>query len=157
SLKGGVGRTTALFVLAIHLARLGRNVLLIDLDLEAPGLAPLIFEGNERPRFGVLDYLVESGLGAVSNEDLRNFVGTSLLTDREAGNGRVDLAPATGLTTLAHPENMLAKLARALVEHQSAEGPPQPLAMQIRELVSRLVKRASYDAVLVDARAGLGE
>lgn len=157
SLKGGVGRTTALFVLAMHLSRRGRNVLLIDLDLEAPGLAPLIFEGAERPRYGVLDYLVENGLGGVSDADLSEFVGTSRLTDRDQGRGRVDLAPATGIATLENPANMLAKLARALVEDPTSSGPPQSLADQIRILVTRLAKRVSYDAVLVDARAGLAE
>jgi cellulose biosynthesis protein BcsQ len=157
SLKGGVGRTTALFVLAMHLARKGKNVLLIDLDLEAPGLAPLVFEGDERPRLGVLDYLVENGLGGISDADLVNFVGTSQLTDREQAHGRVDLAPATGTLTLQHPENMLAKLARGLVEDTDPEGMPRSLAEQIRELVTRLATRIAYDAVLVDARAGLAE
>lgn len=137
SLKGGVGRTTALFVFAMHLARMGRNVLLIDLDLEAPGLASLVFEGDERPPFGVLDYLVENGLGGVSDGDLVNFVGTSRLTDREEGGGRVDLVPATGTLTLQYPENMLAKLSRALLEDTASDGSPRPLASQIRELVSR--------------------
>jgi hypothetical protein len=117
--------------------RVGRNVLLIDLDLEAPGLASLVFEGDERPPFGVLDYLVENGLGGVSDGDLVNFVGTSRLTDREEGGGRVDLVPATGTLTLQYPENMLAKLSRALLEDTASDGSPRPLASQIRELVSR--------------------
>jgi len=157
SLKGGVGRTTALFVLAMHLSRRGRNVLLIDLDLEAPGLAPLVFENSERPRYGVLDYLVENGLGGIVDEDLSQFVGTSRLTDRDSGGGRVDLAPATGTKTLENPANMLAKLARALVEDPTSGGTTQSLAYQIRTLVTRLGKRVPYDAVLVDARAGLAE
>ena len=38
SLKGGVGRSTALAVTASDLARRNQNVLVIDLDLEAPGV-----------------------------------------------------------------------------------------------------------------------
>ena len=38
SWKGGVGRTFALANVAVQLARVGRNVLMIDWDLEAPGL-----------------------------------------------------------------------------------------------------------------------
>lgn len=157
SIKGGVGRTTALFVLAMHLARQGKNVLLIDLDLEAPGLASLVFEGDERPKYGVLDYLVENALNGVSDADLTNFVGTSVLTDREVGHGRVDLAPATGTATLDSPVNMLSKLARALIEDPVSDGPPKSLADQTRELVQRLAKSSAYDVVLVDARAGLAE
>ncbi len=35
--KGGVGRSTALAVLAYQLAKSGKKVLLVDLDLESPG------------------------------------------------------------------------------------------------------------------------
>ena len=38
SYKGGVGRTMALANVAAILAKQGRRVLLIDFDLEAPGL-----------------------------------------------------------------------------------------------------------------------
>ena len=38
SFKGGVGRTLALVNVAAELARMGRKVLLVDFDLEAPGL-----------------------------------------------------------------------------------------------------------------------
>jgi hypothetical protein len=38
SFKGGVGRTLALVNVAAQLARMGRKVLLVDFDLEAPGL-----------------------------------------------------------------------------------------------------------------------
>jgi MinD-like ATPase involved in chromosome partitioning or flagellar assembly len=38
SFKGGVGRTLALVNVAALLAQMGRNVLLVDFDLEAPGL-----------------------------------------------------------------------------------------------------------------------
>ena len=38
SFKGGVGRTMALVNVGAQLARMGRKVLLVDFDLEAPGL-----------------------------------------------------------------------------------------------------------------------
>src|SRR5437773_1298513 len=38
SFKGGVGRTMALVNVGAYLASLGRRVLLVDFDLEAPGL-----------------------------------------------------------------------------------------------------------------------
>ena len=42
SFKGGVGRTTALAAAAMLLARAGRRVAVVDLDLEAPGLGSLL-------------------------------------------------------------------------------------------------------------------
>lgn len=157
SIKGGVGRSTALFVLANYLARRGLNILCVDLDLEAPGLSPLLFEEFDRPKYGVVDYLVESFTSGVSDIDLDDFVGTSLLTDRDLGQGRVDLAPATGAITELHPENMISKLARALLEKPRPGEEPLPLSMQIREFVERMCKRTTYDAVFIDARAGLSE
>ncbi len=41
-IKGGVGRSTAIAMLAYHLAKKGKNVLLIDFDLESPGLSGLM-------------------------------------------------------------------------------------------------------------------
>lgn len=146
-----------MLVLALDLARRGQNILLIDLDLEAPGLGSMLFEDSQRPEYGVLDYLVESGLGGVPEHELSRFVGTSTLTDYEAGHGRVDLAPATGLATLSSPQNMMAKLARAMIEQPSTSGPPISLASQIRRFVERVGGLRPYDAILIDARAGLAE
>ena len=38
SFKGGVGRTQALVNVGVELAKRGRRVLLVDFDLEAPGI-----------------------------------------------------------------------------------------------------------------------
>ena len=55
SFKGGVGRSTALGMIAWQLARKGRKVVCVDLDLEAPGLAALM-GAPEEP--SVLDFLL---------------------------------------------------------------------------------------------------
>ena len=55
--KGGVGRTTSLCGTAVNLARAGKKVVMLDLDLEAPGLGSLI--QADATEFGVLDYLLE--------------------------------------------------------------------------------------------------
>jgi CobQ/CobB/MinD/ParA nucleotide binding domain len=57
SLTGGVGRSTALAMLAGHLARRGKRVLVIDLDLEEPGIGALL--SDTLPAFGVVDWLAE--------------------------------------------------------------------------------------------------
>ncbi len=156
SLKGGVGRSTALALSAADLARRNRNVLIFDLDLEAPGVGGILLDDERLPRFGAVDYLVENGLGPIPDRDLADFVGASTLTS--PGGGRVDIVPALGRSAIEHPKNVLGKLSRAVIEDIDAStGTPISLASQIAEMVERFVGRSSYDIVMIDSRAGLSE
>ena len=154
SLKGGVGRSTALTVMAADLARRGRNVLVIDLDLEAPGLGHLLLEEGRLPDYGVIDFLVEDGVGGIGNDLLRRFVGTSQLTS--SSGGVVDVMPAIGRKSQASPENILAKLSRAMIEDVT-ETDTVSVGQQVSSMIDRIVALGSYDAVLIDSRAGLAE
>jgi Mrp family chromosome partitioning ATPase len=155
SLKGGVGRSTALAVTASDLARRNKNVLVVDLDLEAPGLGDLLLDEERTPRFGTLDYLVENGIGGVPDRILDDFVGLSALT--EAGGGRVDVLPVLGREAIDNPASMMAKLARAMIEDIDADGHSVSVADQIAAMIARFTGRHSYDVVLIDSRAGLAE
>jgi MinD-like ATPase involved in chromosome partitioning or flagellar assembly len=59
SFKGGVGRTMALVNTAAELARRGRKVLLVDFDLEAPGLNTYELLRPEEPHPGIVEYVTE--------------------------------------------------------------------------------------------------
>ena len=59
SYKGGVGRTMALANVAAMLAKEGRRVLLIDFDLEAPGLDAFDGLGCAKGHPGVVEYVAE--------------------------------------------------------------------------------------------------
>ncbi len=59
SYKGGVGRTMALANVAAKLAQEGRRVLLIDFDLEAPGLDAFEGLGCAKGHSGVVEYVAE--------------------------------------------------------------------------------------------------
>lgn len=154
SLKGGVGRSTALTVTAADLAQRGRNVLVIDLDLEAPGLGHLLLDDGRLPDYGVIDFLVEDGVGGVDNDLLRRFVGNSQLTS--SSGGVVDVVPALGRKSEAAPENILAKLSRAMIEDVTETGTVS-VGQQVSSMIDRIVALGSYDAVLIDSRAGLAE
>jgi Mrp family chromosome partitioning ATPase len=153
SLKGGVGRSTALTVVAAEQARKGRNVLVIDLDLEAPGIGSLLLSDDRLPSFGVMDYLVERNFGPVDRVLVREMVGTSTLTH---GQGLVDVVPAVGSAGQREPANYLAKLSRAMIE-AIGEGQPVPLAGKLREMLRDLESVRRYDVILMDVRAGLAE
>ncbi|NMM26582.1 MAG: ParA family protein [Glaciimonas sp.] len=155
SIKGGVGRSTALCVLAAHLAAHGKRVLTLDLDLEAPGLGNMLLPGETLPEFGLLDYLVEQHLGLLSEEFFADLVAPSWLG---GGKGRVDVIPALGRRSLQHPENVLAKIARAyLVGSPTDGGDSTGFTDHIQRLLTRVAVPSSYDVVLIDARAGLHE
>ncbi len=154
TLKGGVGRSTALTVAAADLARRNLNVLVVDLDLEAPGLGELLLDGDRTPEFGTIDYLVENGLGGVPASSLHAYIGSSGLT--AAGGGRVDVLPALGRRSLNCPENILPKLSRAMIE-DIFDDHAVPVAEKISSMISRITERDQYDAVFIDSRAGLSE
>lgn len=63
SLKGGLGRSTTAAVIATHLAQQGRRVLVMDLDLESPGLSSMLLAPDEHPDFGIVDWFVEDLVG----------------------------------------------------------------------------------------------
>lgn len=155
SLKGGVGRSTALAVVASDLSRRNKNILVVDLDLEAPGIGETLLTDDRMPRFGTVDYLVENGLGGITDPLLTEFVGTSSLTS--PSGGRVDVLPALGWEAVKHPSNTLPKLSRAMIEDITANGEPIAVTDQISEMIRRFAERESYDVVLIDTRAGLAE
>lgn len=68
SLRGGVGRSTALAYTARILAKRGRTVLCLDMDLEAPGLTTLFGKEKElREEQGLLSILVDLDQGIQPN------------------------------------------------------------------------------------------
>lgn len=154
SIKGGVGRSTALAVTAAHLAFQGMKVLVLDLDMEAPGLGWMLLDDDTRPEFGVIDALVENGVSGWDNLFLADLVSPSPLADNR---GRIDVVPAFGKRSQNNPGEVLAKLSRAYLEDVREEGGADTILDQVRELVERLTERERYDAVLIDARAGLHE
>lgn len=154
SIKGGVGRSTALAVTAAHLAFQGMKVLVLDLDMEAPGLGWMLLDDDTRPEFGVIDALVENGVSGWDNFFLADLVSPSPLADNR---GRIDVAPAFGKRSQNNPGEVLAKLSRAYLEDVRDEGGADTILDQVRDLVERLTERERYDAVLIDARAGLHE
>ncbi len=59
SFKGGVGRTMALVNVGLELVRRGRRVLLVDFDLEAPGLTTYDALRQEAESPGIVEYVTE--------------------------------------------------------------------------------------------------
>lgn len=76
SFKGGVGRTMALVNTAVHLAERGRRVLLVDFDLEAPGLDTFSLLRSKSSTPGLVDYVLQY-LKENQAPDVAGFVSRS--------------------------------------------------------------------------------
>ena len=93
SFKGGVGRTFALVNVAVELAKSGRKVLLVDFDLEAPGIHTFSALSPKEPHAGVVEYVTQY-IATQTSPDVRHFVyETEDLSDC-GGEGRVWVMPA---------------------------------------------------------------
>jgi hypothetical protein len=89
-------------------------VLVIDLDLEAPGVGTTLLTPDRMPRYGALDYFVENGINGIDDTFLNDMVATS---DLSQGRGLVHVVSGTGGVDSANPRNVLGKLARAYLVH----------------------------------------
>jgi MinD-like ATPase involved in chromosome partitioning or flagellar assembly len=154
SIKGGVGRSTALSVVAADLAARGLKILAIDLDIEAPGLGAILLNNETLPEFGLLDALVENSLAPLDERFLADLISPSPLTEN---NGRIDVMPVLGRRSLDNPADVLAKIARAYAEDINQDGDVISVLDQISSLIEKFSDPRRYDVILVDARAGLHE
>ncbi|MFJ7529369.1 KGGVGR-motif variant AAA ATPase [Streptomyces griseus] len=150
--KGGVGRTTAAAMLARRLADEGNIVLVVDLDLESPGVGPLLLAGGSLCRYGVVDHIVESALG---NADGLEIVTRSAYEPRN--KGELWIAPARGTGTEGVPYAYVDKLNRVYADAEGGRFADR-LAATVRaceQAVERGDSARLPDVVLLDSRAGI--
>jgi hypothetical protein len=62
-----------------------------------------------------------------------------------------------GRKAVDRPENVLPKLARAMIEDVSEQGETTSVTHQISAMIARVAQREAYDIILIDSRAGLAE
>jgi len=143
-LKGGVGRSTALTILAYELARVGKNVMLIDLDIESPGLSSLILPEESKLPFGVVDWVIES----TSLEDVSNLLDDIVCDSPLSLNlpGYIKVVPAVGNDN----EFYLDKLSRVYSESKDGD-----FNSKLISLVENVTEKYSPDILLIDSRSGL--
>lgn len=144
SYKGGVGRSTLVAIVASLLASTGEEVVIVDLDLEAPGQQVLF---DVIPSRGVIDYVVEH-IALDSNE----LTGLLLdVTNQVAdATGKIYLAPA-GAADWSYVE----KLARLDFAAQTSEGFDSPAHAALSSLLKQIRSVHNPDWILLDARTGI--
>ena len=142
SVKGGVGRSTTAAVLSWHLARNGERVLVVDLDLESPGLSSAMLDRDSLPRFGVTDWFVEDLVGQGDHVIDGMAVYPSWGMDFD---GEVNVVPAHG----REPGEYLAKLGRVYLDQD------MPWTARLERMLSQLEERYDPSIVLLESRSGL--
>src|SRR5690242_11025049 len=90
SFKGGTGRSMALVNVAVELAKAGRRVLIVDFDLEAPGLDTFNLPKAKTATKGIVDFVLEF-LETGESPDLAGFIYRSAIS---AGPGELWVMPA---------------------------------------------------------------
>ncbi|MCG8554178.1 MAG: ParA family protein [Proteobacteria bacterium] len=147
--KGGVGRSTAICVWSWHLATRGKKVLVVDLDLEAPGVSSMLLSSGAEPDYGLVDWLVEDAVGNADDELGRMMIAQSSLADGTPG--QILVAPCGG-TQGTH--EYTDKLARAYVDIPTRHG-LRTFAGRVAALVDHLERITAPDVVLIDSRSGI--
>ncbi|MBF0138491.1 MAG: AAA family ATPase [Magnetococcus sp. DMHC-1] len=154
SYKGGVGRTLALANVAKYLARFGQKVVVMDFDLEAPGLHYKfgLQHKSEKPLQGVVDILhtfVSQGKLPASLNDFMYEVNI----DKTPKRGSIHLLPAGDAPTGAYWRKL------AVINwHTLFYAEPAPPGIPLFEEL-RLWIQHDYapDFLLIDSRTGITE
>jgi len=169
SYKGGTGRTMALVNVGWIMASNGKRVLLVDWDLEAPGLhrylRPFLLDPKLRDTDGLIN-MVNSFVGQVmrpgppepgagttvmSDDELRSHARlgprTTGLDLRFPGGGRLDFLPA-GRMSPSYSADVTSFNWRAFYERLGGGSFLQVLREEMK---------ASYDYVLIDSRTGVSD
>lgn len=147
SIKGGVGRSTAMAATAWSLAQSGKRVLILDLDLESPGLSTSLLPTDRRPKFGITDWLVED---IVDNGDevIESMVASSGLSH----DGEIYVVPAHG----AESGEYVSKLGRAWMPKVTGAA-QESWSQRLQRLISALEEKWTPDVIFIDSRAGIDE
>ena len=144
SYKGGVGRSTALSIVARQLAEVyDKKVAIVDFDVEAPGQYYL-FKKDSSTKYGIIDYLrhqlyLERGL---EEEELKNYY-----TEIKKDKGEICL-----FNTYGSSKNYLDKL--AYVDFDMFVRSNRNYVDILLKNIDEMIKP---DVILIDSRTGFSE
>lgn len=134
------------------MARKGKKVVAVDMDLEAPGLSTILRQeaGMEYPQYGVVDFLVECEKGKNQidiNEYIYNLTSKELL-GMNGGELFVMQAANLSMDDYERYYNKLSRIDLNMPVFSKADNPIEYLFEQIN-------LHYQPDYILIDARAGI--
>jgi hypothetical protein len=151
SYKGGTGRSLLLANTAHHLAWLGKRVVAVDFDFEAPGLHyKLSISPATVPELGAVDYLLAATRGESPPQSLLNYVVPVPLPWEAKGS--LHLMPAGSA-----PTGEYWKALTTLLRQDLFTNPEGSSLAALLELKARIEEELQADFLLVDSRTGVTE
>ncbi len=147
SFKGGVGRSTALGVVAGILATRKRRVVMVDFDLEAPGISIMFqqdIENTTEEKLGVLDYLHQRSL--TPDQDVPNIADCIQQINLQT-RGELFLVPVG-----EYDENYIHRLADLDMRSFYRSG-----KNAVKQLIEDIKEQLDPDVILIDARPGFND
>jgi len=148
SYKGGTGRTLLLANIAVFAARLGRRVVAIDVDLEAPGLSYKLLGEPPTRCDGVVGWLRDRLSAGEPPLSLGDFLIDIPVVDPFVEGGSLQLMPAGRNPSL----NYFQDLTGLRLEQRLAEGDGVDAFL---DLQAQLREDLAPDLILLDARTGI--
>jgi len=151
SYKGGVGRTTALLQVAYTLAKQGKNLVLVDFDIEAPSFHLLFKKWINNPvsgiKYGLVDYLYER-MASVDPKDHKIKITDICVPIKfdEKLDGNIYVIPATAKLTNQYIFKLAQLQSNIIFENDYME-----------DLINNLAAKLKFDAVFIDTRAGINQ
>ena len=151
SYKGGVGRTLAAANFAVYLAKLGLKTVVVDFDLEAPGIDakfPLLKVPDEQK--GILDYILDYQL---NNEDPGSVKQICLQVPIESSETTTPLwlIPA-GQYLSEKYYRKLSQLDWSFIFSEERDG-----VAFFQQFLAHIRQELQADFVIIDSRTGITE
>jgi len=155
SFKGGVGRTTALMThLAAYLEQTKKrntHVLLIDADLEAPGITYWLDVAN-RPSISFVRFLEAVHYPPTSVEESIHYCADELRKSSITLNGTHEIFV---LPACVDPDEPIELLDTPVLPEHLARNTKNP--WYVGDVILQLADRLNVGLILIDLRAGLSE
>jgi|GEM_PF-334092 len=146
SFKGGVGRTVHAISLALYIVKRQKRVLLIDGDIEAPGISWLLRNRMPSPQLSFVDFI------ALIHGD-----------PDPSGSYSIELAADKLKDSLIDDNLYVMPAFRSMSQFNSVEIKPEHLVLGsenpfiLTEMLIELGKALKVDTIIVDLRAGISE